>query len=883
MISDTNGNLVRFSEFSSKWDSLGLVVGVEADEITKLDIQNATSNFSKRTILRLCNGGVDRDGTPFINVPVFTKICKQKAEEYLTIAEASFPKDYKTVDVRSPPKAPSPAKKSPLKVNTTPSRVTNSPKKHETSTPTSHVSESYVSRSPYDEEVEFDADDDEDADTYQNKLFLNNTSSFKQGNGLIQSPLKSPKSNNSFSFNSNESKNNSFGRQSNSGNQQLKMAATEWVLEQMKEHFDSDAVEKLRRTVTGYSNEKVKPQKPVSFKSMTEVQIVELQDIVEDILRALVKKSDELRRVQVAFMFVEASDEVLMGVRNSKIDKIAKKWLTIRDVQQGFLAGRLRLTLIQAYAVMKLVSQFAKETQASGFVLEKEEIKQYIKGRQTGNASRIALAKGQKLNAEWLRKYLIHLKITKRTKPTRFFLGSAQPEPKVTIEEDNHDWDIYLAASKSETTKKSKPVMYNHVALTDETIKTKAMKQIPSAFLALVKGKPHPFTTDDINNIFNRHNILSASFIRQEIFRRVDAWVIDYDGRKSFQHGMNVEYSKWLKTHSAPKSFKEKVTVFEALKKELIILKTEELISSERVNRGITKDLFWKYDKYMKLLNYSKNTSWNSWLDSHITKMEELLLKSRGLSKNLKFDASKLVAASSSPGGKSLRAGSAPASRAETPIKSNGKRPASAVPKVVNDLAADSDLIRKSLSALEKAAIEASKLGNSTEDFDKHLRGVLIPHLKQLEAEVRKDNKLFTSRSLSAISRNSDGEGKILIGKDKLSFDEWKRAKDEMRIEIMNKQIKVKNDKEQEVEQKKLLGHQKYEEWLDLQKRGQYLSKAKGSKASIPKQQISSHEAEFDTVRKNKRVKNVSSSPPPSSEEEIDLAIEGKKVLILEN
>ena len=872
MISDTSGNLVRANEFNSKWDSLGLVVGVEADEITKLDIQNATSKFSKRTILRLCQKGVDRDGTPFIDVPVFTSICRAKAEEYLTIAEATLPKEYKTVDIKVPEKAPSPPKKSPLKVNTaatTPSKLSPSPKKQETPTSTSHVSESYVSRSPYDEEIEFDADDDEDADTYQNKVFLNHTSSFRQSISK-ESPLKSPKSNNSFSFNSKGSRNSSFDRQSNSGNQQLKMAATEWVFEQMKEHFDADAVEKLRRTVTSYSNERRLPPKPVSFKSMTEMQIVELQDIVEDILRTLVKKSDELRRVQVAFMFVEPSDEVLMGVRNSKIETTAKKWLTIRDVQQGFLAGRLRLTQVQAYAVMKLVSQFAKETQASGFVLDKEEVKQYLKGKQTGNMSRIALAKGQKLNGEWLRKYLIHLKITKRTKPTRFFLGSAQPEPKITTEEDNHDWDIYLKASKSETSKKTKPVIYNHVALTDETITTKAMKSIPTSFLTLVKGKPHSFTNDDINNILNRYNILAPSFIRQEIFRRVDAWVIDYDGRKSFQHGMNVEYSKWLKTHSAPASFKEKETVFESLKKDLIILKTEELISSERVNKAITKDLFWKYDKYMKLLNYSKNISWNTWLDNHSTKMEELLLKSRGLSKNLKFDASKLVAAGSSPSGKG-RPGSAPASRSATPLKSNLRRSTSAIPKVVNDLVADSALMKKSLSALEKAALEASNLGTSSEDFDKHLRGVLIPHLKQLEAEVRRDNELFTSRSMLAISRNSDEEGKILIGKDKLSFEAWKRAKDEMRKEIISKQLRASIDKEQEVEKKKLLGHQKYDEWLQLQKRGQYLSNTKGA-TTIPKHLVTMHDSEFDTVRKNKKVQKN------SEDLDIDLTIEGTKL-----
>lgn len=874
MISKTSGNLARVTEFNGKWDSLGLVVGVEADDVTKFDIQKAMSKSSKKTIQNICQNGVDRDGTPLIDVALFTRICREKAEDFLRRTENALPEvefeKFSPSKNYSPPKSANKSK-SPIKVNTTPLKVGNSPGKQETPTPTSHVSESYISHSPFDEEVEFVADDDEDADTYQNKVFLNHTS--LREHNIKHSPLvKSPQSNNSFSFHSKSDKNNSVDKRANSqGSQQFKRAASEWVLEQMKEHFDSDAVEKLRRTLTTYANERRKPPKLVSFKSMSEVQVIELKDVVEDIIRNVVRKSDGLRRVQVAFMFVEPSDEVLMGVRNSKISITPKKWLTIKDVQEGFLAGRLLLNDLQAYTLMKLVSDFAKETQAPGFSLEKEEVKLYSKGKLTGNVSRIALAKGQKLNAEWLKKYLIHLKITKRTKPTRFFLGSAQPEPKVTAEEDN-EWDIYLKKSReTSSSKRMKTIVYNHVSLTDESAGTKAMSHIPSAFLSVVKGKPHSFTTEDINHILGKNNILDASFIRLEIFRRVDAWVIDYDGRKSFQHGINVAYSKWLKTHSAPISPKEKQAVFETLKKELVVLKTEELISSERINKAITKDLFWKYDKYMHLLNYSKSITWNTWLDNHSTKMEELLVKSRALSRNLKFDATKMVAASSLDAKSPPKQGKV-SSRTSTPVKSSAmRRSTGAVPRLVTDHAADSDLIRKSLSALEKAALEASNIGNSTEDFDKHLRGVLIPHLKQLEAEVRKENELFTSRSLPA--RKSDTDGNTIINKKKTSFEDWKKSKDAMRLEILSKQKSMEQDKEKEVERKKILGQERYEEWLDSYKRGQYKSKSKGELVSIPKQLISVHEEPFDTVRKTKKV-----AKKENELVEIDLTVQGIKL-----
>lgn len=94
-----------------------------------------------------------------------------------------------------------------------------------------------------------------------------------------------------------------------------------------------------------------------------------------------------------------------------------------------------------------------------------------------------------------------------------------------------------------------------------------------------------------------------------------------------------------------------------------------------------------------------------------------------------------------------------------------------------------------------------------------------------------------------------------------------------MRRSITSKQLKVKNDIETDKEQKKLLGQQKYNEWLDLQKHGQYLSKSKGEPMSLPKQQISMHEAPFDTIRKNRK------SLAKSTEDiEIDLTIEGKKL-----
>jgi large subunit ribosomal protein L6 len=74
-----------------------------------------------------------------------------------------------------------------------------------------------------------------------------------------------------------------------------------------------------------------------------------------------------------------------------------------------------------------------------------------------------------------------------------------------------------------------------------------------------------------------------------------------------------------------------------------------------------------------------------------------------------------------------------------------------------------------------------------------------------------------------------------------------------------------------QVEKKKLIGHQKYEEWLELQKHGRYLS-TKGATKVIPKKLITMHDAEFDTIRKNKKiVKNF-------EDLDIDLTIEGKQL-----
>jgi hypothetical protein len=113
-----NGGLVGIVEFISKFESLGLVTGVNEDFYTKQQLGLATSKESLRAIRKYCS--VQQGNDVFINVPKFLQLCHDKfldatgdyphsdssnesaAELYMNEA-----KEWADADIQRPKSAPS--------------------------------------------------------------------------------------------------------------------------------------------------------------------------------------------------------------------------------------------------------------------------------------------------------------------------------------------------------------------------------------------------------------------------------------------------------------------------------------------------------------------------------------------------------------------------------------------------------------------------------------------------------------------------------------------------------------------------------------------------------------------------------------------------------
>jgi hypothetical protein len=94
--------------------------------------------------------------------------------------------------------------------------------------------------------------------------------------------------------------------------------------------------------------------------------------------------------------------------RGEVIQSIPREWLTVKDIQTAFYAGRLRLRENFVFILMKFVREFARP------LLDNSDSIQVASSSDRFPRSKIVIAQGNKLSAYWLRKYLVYLRVTKR-------------------------------------------------------------------------------------------------------------------------------------------------------------------------------------------------------------------------------------------------------------------------------------------------------------------------------------------------------------------------------------------------------------------------------------------------------------------------------------
>lgn len=93
--------------------------------------------------------------------------------------------------------------------------------------------------------------------------------------------------------------------------------------------------------------------------------------------------------------------------RGEVIQSIPREWLTVKEIQTAFYAGRVRLRENYVFILMKLVRDFARPQ------LDDSDAIQVVSSCDRFPRSKIVIAQRNKLSAYWLRKYLVYLRVTK--------------------------------------------------------------------------------------------------------------------------------------------------------------------------------------------------------------------------------------------------------------------------------------------------------------------------------------------------------------------------------------------------------------------------------------------------------------------------------------
>jgi hypothetical protein len=190
-----------------------------------------------------------------------------------------------------------------------------------------------------------------------------------------------------------------------------------------------------------------------SKEDLLELQIRDQRAIVEDHVRNAVRQTDLYHLIQVHLGFIDSY--TMIPPRGVIVSSKPRPWLTVRDIQTAFMAGRVRLNDLQVYAFSELVNLFSKEYKDShknlpildlstieglnsdkdtecfeAVMLPQRSLSPDPSARSNTPTKRDlscpahqlpitalpkhAVAPGHKINAEWLKRYLVHLRLTKR-------------------------------------------------------------------------------------------------------------------------------------------------------------------------------------------------------------------------------------------------------------------------------------------------------------------------------------------------------------------------------------------------------------------------------------------------------------------------------------
>jgi hypothetical protein len=344
---------------------------------------------------------------------------------------------------------------------------------------------------------------------------------------------------------------------------------------------------------------------------------------------------------------------MMIPPRGAIITSKKKTWLTARDLQSAFMAARLCLTEAQLIILRSLVYSFAQQYDtlyastarlgqsgdAAASFSPSASVTISASGAVAGGEGAGPLSKkgvfgpAQTLNANWLKRYLLHLRLGKKTSSANLGTGSIAGASTAA-----HGSAASQTSGAAPGAEDKPPLAWS------DWLGKKLQHEVqrdtgkPKEFEKALNGQAHPLCKEDIELMLKTYNVLPAEVLQKEVECRIESWLLDMDGRRDFQHALNVKIRHWIWTKKIkdekvplPKSEKgywqiwqklpenEKKAVKASILSTIIQEKRAELLSQERTKLAITKELYWKFDADRQ----KREIKWKTWLDDHITKFKK--------------------------------------------------------------------------------------------------------------------------------------------------------------------------------------------------------------------------------------------------------------------
>jgi hypothetical protein len=565
-----------------------------------------------------------------------------------------------------------------------------------------------------------------------------------------------------------------------------------------------------------------------------------ITDAVEEQVRHVVQHADLYHLLQVHLGFIDTY--TMMPARGRAVISTPRPLLTVKELQTAFFDTRTRFSEGQILALMKLVARYACDK--TGGDIDEAALTAEV------------IASGRRLNSEWLKKYLVHLRLT-RKKPIDAAAGAESFTRTGSSLENVEGVSSNFRASASK--ERENPLEFNDWLGAKRVEDRKEASSKPKEFQKAMAGMKHGLSKDELERYIAQNSIIPADVLKEEVTLRVQAWIVDITGRKDFLHAWNVAVRKWNKDNAEDfRRLKDerKKQVTDEIREGLLRTYAEGLRKAEKEKQFITKQLFWRFQRDCSKRPASASPStWGQWLSKH------------------QGEQSKLVAQSKRDAEERRRAMLAKKQRkqAVAPLNEIEKKFNEAAEKLKPVHCME---LRKRLVSLRKLALVASARQGDTvlvtkELFDSQMAQVLAPRMMELAPEVRGLAE-EARRSHEAFGNGTAATGQFagvvdsIFSKEEANatakaveitaagaskaaaeFADWK-ARKQLQAEAAAKDAAEKASRaEAEKKKQRKIANKAYNTWLKLRKSGQYISRVDRQVHSVPDPHRPDHEGRW--------------------------------------